>query len=153
MARLVSHLVTTHIFDETALNTNVKVVVMRTCSEEPWGRILSVDDDTMTLHRILPGTPAAHCEALRGCVGKVLFRVNGIAAMFANDLDRLGHGNSVTLQFSAPQGEENGVVVEPGCRTACMANAHTSVSNIAPAEQGTGLKDEQQNPSVCVCYR
>ena len=32
----------------------------------------------------------------------MLFRVNGIAAIFASDLDRLGHGNSVTLEFSAP---------------------------------------------------
>ena len=131
--------------DETVIDTNVKVVVMRTSGEEPWGRILSVDDDTMLLHRILPGTPAAHCEALRGCVGKELFRVNGVAAIFANDLDRLGHGNSVTLHFSAPQGGENGVVVEP--LTACMANVHTSMSNIGPAtdRQDTGLKDEQQN--------
>ena len=52
-----------HVLDETAINTNVKVVVMRTSSEEPWSRILSVDDDTMIFHRILPGTLAAHCEA------------------------------------------------------------------------------------------
>ena len=72
--------------DETALDAIVKVVVMRTSNEGTWGKILSVDDDTMILHQILPGTPAAQCEALRGCVGKVLFRVNGLAAIFANDL-------------------------------------------------------------------
>ena len=105
----------------------------------------------MIFHRILPGTPAAHCEALRGCIGKILFRVNGIAAIFANDLDRLGHGNSVTLQFTAPQeGGEDAVVVEPS--TACMANVRTTISNAGPAKQGTGLKDErrEQGPILIV---
>ena len=83
-----------------------------------------------------PGVPSHQLKPL----GKVLFRVNGIAAIFANDLDRRGHGNSITLHFSAPQGGENGVGVEPS--TACMAN--TSIPNIGPAEQSAGLKDEQQ---------
>ena len=65
---------------------------------ESWG--LCIDDDTMVLRDILPGSPAAHSEAIRLCVGKVLRQVNSRTAYFADDLQRLGQGSSVTLHFA-----------------------------------------------------
>eukprot|EP00662_Eupelagonemidae_sp_cell21_P051786 gene51786-32747_t len=85
----------------------------------PWG--LGVDDATMRLKTIAPGSPAEECSStLRLCVGMVLFDVEGTAVRAPPDAVAAAEGcGSVSVRFRHPPHSTGHAAEGEGARAGC----------------------------------